>query len=231
MSAEHTEVYKGHRIQIFQDTDIQNPRTEYDNLGKMICFHSRYTLGDKHDFGSPDDLFEELCGRLPNREAHHPVTELLGDGSEFRIVWEPLYLYDHSGITMSTKPFSCRWDSGQVGIIYVTYDDIAKSMNVQWKGEGKWVPSAEIIAQHEKILQGEVSTYDDYIRGNCYGYRVFEMDEEYVKSEDEDADPDSDDYWCSDEVDSCWGFLGDYNSEGGALEAAKEYVDAATDKD
>jgi len=30
----------------------------------------------------------------------------------------PLYLYDHSGITMSTGPFSCPWDSGQVGWIY-----------------------------------------------------------------------------------------------------------------
>ena len=30
----------------------------------------------------------------------------------------PLFLYDHSGITMSTGPFSCPWDSGQVGWIY-----------------------------------------------------------------------------------------------------------------
>jgi len=32
---------------------------------------------------------------------------------------QSLYLYDHSGITMSTSPFSCPWDSGQVGFAYV----------------------------------------------------------------------------------------------------------------
>lgn len=30
----------------------------------------------------------------------------------------PLYLYDHGGITIKTNPFSCPWDSGQVGWIY-----------------------------------------------------------------------------------------------------------------
>ena len=30
----------------------------------------------------------------------------------------PLYLYDHSGLSMNTSGFSCPWDSGQVGWIY-----------------------------------------------------------------------------------------------------------------
>ena len=37
-----------------------------------------------------------------------------------------LYLYDHSGITMSTGSFCDSWDSGQVGFIYVTKEDIEK---------------------------------------------------------------------------------------------------------
>ena len=36
-----------------------------------------------------------------------------------KIIILPLYLYDHSGISMKTTPFSCQWDSGQVGWIYV----------------------------------------------------------------------------------------------------------------
>ena len=31
----------------------------------------------------------------------------------------PLYLYDHSGLTMSTNDFGDRWDSGCVGFIYM----------------------------------------------------------------------------------------------------------------
>lgn len=224
----HTEVYKGFRIVLSIDSDPQNPRTEWDNLGKMICFHRRYSLGDKHNYSDPDDLFMELCGRLPNRKDHHPVSELLGDGSEFRIVWEPLYLYDHSGITMNTTGFSCQWDSGQVGIIYMTYEDIAKQMNVEWTGPGKWVPSKEIIEQHEKILKGEVETYDTYIRGEVLGFQIYAPDDE-AQNVEEDEDPpteDDDEFWMDDEEDSCWGFFG----KDAAIEAAKEAIDAIVDE-
>ena len=42
------------------------------------------------------------------------------NGGEDEVVALPLYLYDHSGITMNTSGFSCPWDSGQVGWIYCT---------------------------------------------------------------------------------------------------------------
>jgi hypothetical protein len=35
-----------------------------------------------------------------------------------------LYLYDHGGITISTGPFSCPRDSGQVGFIYASHKQI-----------------------------------------------------------------------------------------------------------
>ena len=38
-------LYKGCTIEIEQDPDPMNPRTEYDNLGTMICCHKRYNLG------------------------------------------------------------------------------------------------------------------------------------------------------------------------------------------
>ncbi len=226
----HTEVYKGFRIVLSFDSDPQNPRTEWDNLGKMICFHGRYNLGDKHSYSDPDDLFMELCERLPNRKDHHPVTELLGDGSEFRIVWEPLYLYDHSGITMRTTPFSCPWDSGQVGIIYCTYEDLAKSLGLDhWAEAGaKWVPTKEQIEQGESILKGEVETYDTYIRGEVLGFQIYAPDEE-AQNVEEDEDPpteDDDEFWMDDEEDSCWGFFG----KDAAIEAAKEAIDAIVDE-
>jgi len=55
------------------------------------------------------------------------VEEELSSGEFLGIVEDlgkhvilPLYLYDHSGITMSTSVFSCPWDSGQVGWIYAS---------------------------------------------------------------------------------------------------------------
>ncbi|SNS23209.1 hypothetical protein SAMN05446037_1006135 [Anaerovirgula multivorans] len=46
-------------------------------------------------------------------------AELLSIISEYAVIL-PLYLYDHSGITMSSSPFSCQWDSVQVGWIFCT---------------------------------------------------------------------------------------------------------------
>lgn len=226
--AYHTEVYRGYRIVLEVDGTPCNPRTEHDNTGRMICFHRNYNLGDKHNYSHPDDLFEELCGRLPNRDHHHPVSELLGDGSEFRIVWEPLYLYDHSGITMNTTGFSCPWDSGQVGIIYVTYEDIAKQMNVEWTGPGKWVPSKETIEQYEKILKAEVEVFDYYIRGEVLGFTIYAPDEEAQQVEEGEDAPteDDDEFWMDIEEESCWGFYG----QDDALQAAKEAVDALVDE-
>lgn len=73
----------------------------------------------------------------------------------------PLYLYDHSGITMNTTGFSCRWDSGQVGYIYVTEKKL--------KEEGLGERTTEQVYER---LKGEVETYDQYLTGDVYGVIV-----------------------------------------------------------
>ena len=35
-------------LQVMYDDEPLNPRTDYDNFGKMVCWHSRYNLGDEH---------------------------------------------------------------------------------------------------------------------------------------------------------------------------------------
>ena len=93
------------RLTIYQDSTPDNPRT-WDNLGKMICFHKEYSLGDEHDYESPKEFIQNLS-------SNH---------TEYFIL--PLYLLDHSGIWMNTTGFAyCDpqgWDWGQVGWIYVT---------------------------------------------------------------------------------------------------------------
>jgi len=37
---------KKFELKIEQDTDPMNPRTDWDNLGTMVCFHKLYDLGD-----------------------------------------------------------------------------------------------------------------------------------------------------------------------------------------
>lgn len=105
----------------------------------------------------------------------------------------PLYLYDHSGITIRTTPFSCRWDSGQVGFALVYKSQIEKG----WGTLENWRETAN------RIIEGEIKDYDDYLTGNCFGFRVLKDDEE---------------------VDSCWGYLGS-PEDSGVIEDAKRSAD------
>lgn len=169
-------------LKVYYDNDAENPR-EWDNLSKMVCFHHRYSLGDKHnyrvfDYHSWEDLKDAI-------EKDNDVAVIL-----------PLYMYDHSGITISTTPFSCPWDSGQIGWVYITKEDIRKEYNIK-RVTKKYIEKAT------KILLSEVKVYDDYLRGETYGF-VLEKDGE--------------------EIDSCWGFYGsDFCTNGMKEQIEKEY--------
>lgn len=121
----------------------------------------------------PDCFLDDCLSALKN----HEMIKLLEQSGGF--VMLPLYLYDHSGITMSTAPFFCPWDSGQVGWIYADRETIEKAY-----GE----VTSETLEKARRILAGEVETYDYYLTGQCYFFQLFKGDTE---------------------VDSCGGFLGD----------------------
>jgi hypothetical protein len=186
-------------LKIFRDTDLCESPRDWDNLGTMVCWHNRYSLGDKQPRGEPIDYIEDLVDQASpgfaetmENEAEEffdrPWTRELTeqwDGyrneklwEEFskHYVWLPLYLYDHGGITMSTGPFNCPWDSGQVGFIYMSREDVAKHFPTA--GEEGAI----------KRLESEVEVYDQYLRGEVFFF-VLEVDGE--------------------EENSCEGFYGD----------------------
>lgn len=101
----------------------------------------------------------------------------------------PLYLYDHSGITISTTGFACPWDSGQVGYICATPAAVQKEYGAVNPGT---------LQRAKTLLQSEVSTYDDYLTGNCHRFQLYQNGEE---------------------IDSCGGFLGNPEAIAGQIEA------------
>lgn len=168
--------YKGYRIEIFQDDNPQDPR-ENDNLGSMICFHRRYNLGDKHSMS-----IENLKALIEGKD----------------VISLPLFLYDHSGIAISTRSWVGRahyaeWDSGQVGYIYV---DEAKI-----RSEYSLLDPSKKIHKDVKdkvlgVLEAEVEGYNLYLSGKCYGYQILKPQEcEMCK------------HIAPNVLDSCWGFL------------------------
>ena len=251
-------------LQIMLDDVPLNPRTDWDNLGHMVCWHRRYNLGDEHRFEDSNDLLKQLV-----RDSVPPdtVIELVKSGKADRVKleydrsagsWEissydrhfqkwfsevtfdgkldanrqdifeslvdtllnsdlyalaaekniilPLNLYDHSMLSMSTSSFLGRaqhaeWDSGQVGWIYATPEDIEKEY-------GSLTP--ESYEKAETLLKSEVECYDYYLSGQCYGFRLYENGEE---------------------TDSCWGFLGSFSdikteiASGSLPESHRDMVD------
>lgn len=138
-------------LKVGQDECPLNPREDWDNLGNMICFHRRYCLGD-YELSKeyePNDYY-----KLKERKD---------------VVILPLYLYDHSGITMNTKGFSCRWDSGQVGFIYVTHETIRKEFGVKRVTQ-------ELREKVKGYLEGEVEVYDQYITGDVYYFSIYQKE-------------------------------------------------------
>lgn len=164
---------KGEVLKIIQDVDSESPR-EWDNLGTMSCFHNRYNLGDSDPIVSSDDY-----------NSWDEMKEALIKKHNAKIVL-PLYLYDHSGITISTSPFSCRWDSGQVGFIWISAEKIRKEYSVKRI-------SKKLLEKVETYLKSEVKTYDQYLIGDVYGFQLYDKDENLL--------------------DSCWGFYGDDPTE------------------
>ena len=43
-----------------EDNDPSNPRKDYEPFGRMICWHSRYNIGDNHEYAEPIDFLRDM---------------------------------------------------------------------------------------------------------------------------------------------------------------------------
>jgi hypothetical protein len=235
-----------------RDDNPENPREDQDWLGTMACWHRSYKLGDEQPKCDPEEHIRNLVGWDEEKEeavlnfwynkyqavrwreniqsgedlwdvARSKVKERITEEFDRLFISLPTFLYDHGGISMSTGGFSCPWDSGQVGFIYVSREKVREEYG--WKVITK--------KREEKIrgyLRDEVKVYDQYLTGDVYGYKVYEalpgLREALDISNEEacdwqtiigDIDLDNDEF--CEEVDSCWGFYGE--------ESAKEEGEAS----
>lgn len=178
---EYTSVEIGNRtLTVYYDPDPRCPR-EWDNFGTIAAFHRDYALGDIQDLR---DVIDELD---QSKWSDAKIDDFYYSDDLGMVVKEmekqgytvlPVYMYDHSGITLSTSPFSCRWDSGLLGIIFVSRETVLKEFG--WKRITK-----ERRERIVNILESEIKTYDQYVTGEIFGFVI-----------EEDGNG----------LDSCWGF-------------------------
>ena len=119
-----------------------------DNTTKMVCFHKRYDLGDDLGYKSLDyNSWDELKKQL------HKDYDIA--------IIEPLYMYDHSGVSLSTTPFGCRWDSFQIGFIFIERKVLYENYNCNRI-------TSRIKMLGKLALENELNTYGSYLNGEVY---------------------------------------------------------------
>jgi len=132
-------------ISVYPDYDAENPRKMFEPLGTLVEWHRTYDFGDQK---APRNLDSEW-----------EVLEFFGVDDDDAFL--PVYIYQHGNMTISTTPFNDRWDSGQVGWIFVKED--------RYKKFGYSREDAE------ETLKEEIKELDTYVRGEYYYVRVTEL--------------------------------------------------------
>lgn len=169
----------------YDDSGVSFSPRDADNVGIMFCQHRNYILGDAMYKDEEYELAEAAWAACRDRGYGLPVFERWLRVCLGASVVLPLYLYEHSGITMRTGSFRDidpgGWDSGMVGVIF----DTAKTREL----------TGAPLESIERQLESEVKYYAAYLEGSVYGYvvkRKQTCDLGHVHEE---------------ELDSCWGFL------------------------
>ncbi|SUO96766.1 hypothetical protein [Suttonella ornithocola] len=179
-----TIIYKNFAIDIYHDEMAENPR-EWVN-STLVTAHRRYSFGSKSLPYDADNIEQAFSWHLNEKGL-----------TERDIIALPVYLYEHGGIALSMTPFSCRWDSGQLGFIYETRADIREEFGIKRI-------SPKLEQQILERLRHEIDLLSHWANGDVFGYKVI-------------VDGD---------IESCWGFYGWEHEESGLLEQARATIDA-----
>lgn len=212
-----------------EDGEYANPR-DNDNLGTMVCWHSRYQLGDEQfehsatcprcdgngytddddgvDVLSDDGAFCPRC-KGDGEVSFESLDDVAAYYEETRdaIAVLPLALYDHSGLYIrvgsSFGEDPGGWDTTRVGFIFTTRERVTELCGRPDYCPADWEGTPE--AWLETQLRNEVEEYARWLAGEVYWYAV----------EDEDGET----------LGSVGGFIGSEYAEQEAKSALDYYAD------
>lgn len=175
--------YEKYVVKIEHSEGYDGP-DDWDNFGTLVIWHRRYSFGVNglKKYGSSSAFLEEF--------------------NDTNSVMISVAMLDHSGITLyeGTRAHpqdSGGWDSGQLGWMYATKDEICVNWGVKsWHNKVKHSNGKMIKAKDYayELLRSELKTWDDYVTGNVHDYNIDDSQ--------------------GDNVDSCCGFYGDIDESG-----------------
>jgi hypothetical protein len=169
--------HEGYTVSIDFDADYEanNPR-EWSVFSRLFCWHPNYILGDEQFVNAEGRGAVDKGGA--QFETIEDVYNHIVEQGGVNII--PLFLYDHSGISLIAGPTietlspedvstagrnlfdSAGWDTSWVGFAFTTPQSIAESR----------CPEDEIDA----LMRDEIRIYSSYLRGEVYFYCVEDAD-------------------------------------------------------
>ena len=189
-------------LKVYYDSDVENPRefVEYDSV---IAYKSQYTLGEEI-IPEPIDWLEEKLNVAKKYEYSNARLAELEEIFFDRFIAKRIYLYDHSSLAVSTSPFSNKWDSGQVGYIYISKEKVRANYGAKKVGK----KLKQLVLDN---LEAEVEELNHYVSGEVFGFKILDSEGSVV--------------------DSCWGFYGDNFLENGMLDNIDTSLLGITDEE
>lgn len=153
-------------LKTYHEEHPLSPRELYDSRPTIVTWYKEcFEEEGSKVYGTPNDF-----SAYAKKHGYHYL---------------PVFGYSHGGLTIATTPFNCPWDSGFIGFVYITPDQL-KAWQPTWKNLTK--KRRESI---KEWLKADVNLWDDYFNGRVYGFTITESHEEYEK-----------------EIDSLWGIYG-----------------------
>jgi hypothetical protein len=104
------------------NTDLNLEEAKYDKFHEDRFYRDYDDNSDLiesyiDDFRYDEYLYFDIDTRHLYLKSDHPKNE------ELHKTKTPIYAYIHSGVTISTEPFTCRWDSGVIGYVYHDFSE------------------------------------------------------------------------------------------------------------
>lgn len=180
-----------YRARVVQDEhgDVDSPR-EWSNVARLCLSHRRY------DLPWEDDTTGERVREAMERGGLRLAARYLSVVHDAVVL--PVWGYDHGALTFSAGTragaYADVWDSGLAGLAYMPRDVARDELMAPSTAE-----TLDDVAA--RAITGEVETFAAWSRGDVYGWVV----ERRPLDEYGDADVFGD--W--DELDSCWGYVGE----------------------
>ena len=214
------------RVKIIHDEDAANPLTEFEPLGTYAGFSKKYTLGTEQPSGTIDEYLAALAV-----DAYPHLEHILDTWENESWTW--LYEKYEGDYQTTCKVVGEHCRNLIVAVLEKHYlisawfvYDRGAMLGCEFRNpydganlicalpKAKAIEECGDLEKAKRYLDSEFSTYEQYLRGQCYGFKI----EERGRCECEALD--DDDCECWDELDSCWGFYGEDPIENGMLDYA-----------